>query len=134
MKYLLDTNTCIRYINGRAPQLRLRFLSIDNDDIAVCSIVKAEMYYGAMKSQAPELALQKQHHFFRPFRSLAFNDVSVMYYGKIRASLEKLGTPISHHDIQIAAIALQYDLIVVTHNTREFSRVTGLSFEDWELD
>ena len=132
MKYLLDTNTCIRFINGRAPQLRAKLLTVDQEDIAVCSVVKAEMYYGAMKSQTPTVSLQKQQHFLDQFVSLPFDDVAVHYYGTVRAALEKLGTPISHPDVQIAAIALKNNLILVTHNTREFSRVHGLNLEDWE--
>ncbi|MDX2077806.1 MAG: type II toxin-antitoxin system VapC family toxin [bacterium] len=133
MKYLLDTNTCIRYINGRAPQIRIHLLNTSQDDIAVCSIVKAEMTYGALKSQYPETSLAKQHHFLAQFRSLPFDDDTVFHYGKIRANLEKRGIPIGHADIQIASIALRYGLILVTHNTREFSRVEGLVLADWEI-
>lgn len=49
------------------------------------------------------------------------------------AQLEALGTPIGFNDLQIGAIALANNLILVTHNTREFSRVDGLRLEDWEL-
>src|SRR5258708_621501 len=133
MKYLLDTNTCIRFINGRAPQLRVKLLAVNQDDIAVCSVVKAEMYYGAMKSQTPAVSLQKQQHFLDQFDSLPFDDTTVHDYGTIRAILEKLGTPISHPDVQIAAIALKHNLILVTHITREFSRIHGLKLEDWEI-
>ena len=133
MKYLLDTNTCIRFINGRVPQLRVKLLGIDQDDIAVCSVVKAEMYYGARKSQTPIVSIQKQRYFLDQFNSLPFEDAAADHYGIIRAILEKLGTPISHHDIQIAAIARTNNLILVTHNTGEFSRIDGLMLEDWEV-
>ena len=52
--------------------------------------------------------------------------------GQIRAQLQKLGTPIGSYDLQIAAIALAHNLILVTHNTREFERVEGLKLEDWQ--
>ncbi len=48
--------------------------------------------------------------------------------------MESLGTPIEPYDLQIAAIALANNLILVTHNVREFSRVEGLKIEDWEAD
>ncbi len=91
------------------------------------------MYYGAMKSQTPSVSLQKQQRFLSQFSSLPFDDTTVYDYGTIRAALEKLGTPISHPDVQIAAIALKHNLILVTHNTREFSRIYGLRLEDWEV-
>jgi len=133
MKYLLDTNTCIRFINGRAPKIRIHLLNTVQDDIVVCTVVKAEMAYGALKSQYPEISLAKQNHFLSQFRSLAFDENAVLHYGKIRAGLEKRGTPIGHADIQIASIALAHGLILVTHNTREFSRVDGLALDDWEI-
>lgn len=132
MKYLLDTNTCIRFINGRAPQLRVKLLSVDQEDMVVCSIVKAEMRYGAIKSQTPDVSLRNHQYFLRQFRSLRFDDSSVAYYSVIRASLERKGTPIGSNDLLIAAIALSRDLILVTHNLREFSRIDGLRLDDWE--
>ncbi len=55
-------------------------------------------------------------------------------YGQIRARLESGGTPIGPNDLCIAAIAVTNDVILVTHNTREFSRVEGLMLEDWEVE
>lgn len=133
MIYLLDTNTCIRFINGRVPPLRVKLLSVDQDEIIVCSVIKAEMNSGAKKSQTPLVSLQKQQQFFSAFRSLLFDDAAADYYSTIRADLEQKGTPISHHDIQIATNGLLHNLIVVTHNTREFSRISGLKLDDWEI-
>jgi tRNA(fMet)-specific endonuclease VapC len=94
MKYLLDTNTCIRYINGRAPQLRSKFLATPGDDIAVCAIVKAEMFYGAAKSRASDVSLAKQRAFLDRFTCLYFDDTAAAIYGPMRAKLEQQGTPI----------------------------------------
>jgi tRNA(fMet)-specific endonuclease VapC len=77
------------------------------------------------------LALYQE--FFSELISLPFDGNAAEVYGRIRARLEALGTPISPNDLQIAAIALANNLILVTHNTREFSRVEGLHLEDWEL-
>jgi len=134
MKYLLDTNVCIRIINGRSVQSRIRVLEIPDGEVVVCSIVRAELFYGAAKSQTPEATRRKQDHFLHPFETLPFDDNAATEYGRIRAQLEKSGTLIGPLDMQIAAIALANNLIVVTHNIREFSRVEGLRVEDWETD
>jgi tRNA(fMet)-specific endonuclease VapC len=133
MTYLLDTNACIRYINGRAPLLRLRLAQVPRSEIVISSVTKAELFYGSAKSQNPVLSRQKQDEFLSRFESLVFDDFVADTYGGIRSLLEKQGTPISHQDIQIAATALYHQLILVTHNTREFSRIPGLSLEDWEI-
>ena len=132
MKYLLDTNTCIRYINGRAPNIRQKMATVPLVDVAVSSITKAELFYGSAKSQTPEISRQKQVEFLNTIQSVVFDDEAARVYGDIRADLERRGLPISGNDLLIAATALAHDLIVVTHNTAEFQRVSGLQLEDWE--
>ncbi|MEA5601602.1 type II toxin-antitoxin system tRNA(fMet)-specific endonuclease VapC [Nostoc sp. UHCC 0252] len=132
MRYLLDTNVCARYLNGRSLLIRERLRSTNVKDIAVCSVVKAELFYGAMRSNNPTRTLAKQQEFLNLFVSLPFDDSTALVYGRIRAELLASGTPIGPNDFQIAAIALTHNLILVTHNTREFSRVSGLAIEDWE--
>ncbi|MYD10706.1 MAG: type II toxin-antitoxin system VapC family toxin [Chloroflexi bacterium] len=132
MKYLLDTNTCIQYINGRVPRLRETFRSKSFSDIVICSKTKAEMYFGSQKSQTPIRSRAVQDDFLQNFDSLPFDDAAAEEYGAIRAYLEKRGTPIGPHDMLLAAIARAKGLIIVTHNTREFMRVPGLNVEDWE--
>jgi tRNA(fMet)-specific endonuclease VapC len=131
MTYLLDTNVCIRIINGRSVVVRQKLHPAE--DIIVCSIVRAELFYGASKSQTPEATQRKQALFLMPFASLPFDDAAANGYGKIRAEIERTGTPIGPLDLQIAAIALMHRLTLVTHNIREFSRVPHLQFEDWEI-
>ncbi len=133
MKYLLDTNICIRFINGRAPQLRQKFLEMNDDDIVVSAITKAEMFYGSAKSQTPAISRIKQDSFLDRFVSLPFDDKAADVYGPIRAELERMGKPIGQLDMLIAAIALAYNLVLVTHNVREFGRIKGLMVEDWEI-
>lgn len=100
----------------------------------VCSIVKGELFYGANKSSNSRETLAKQLEFLNRFVSLPFDDTSTLIYGQIRAQLAILGTPIGSYDLQIAAIALANNLTLVTHNTREFSRVAGLQIEDWQTE
>jgi tRNA(fMet)-specific endonuclease VapC len=133
MKYLLDTNTCIRHLNQRSDEITRKLMSVAPEDIAVCAIVKAEMFAGAGKSNTREKTLAKQRRFLDQFVSLPFDDVAAEIYGTIRASLEKAGTPIGPLDMLIAAIALANNLILITHNVGEFKRITGLRLEDWEI-
>jgi tRNA(fMet)-specific endonuclease VapC len=132
MTYLLDTNVCIRIINGRSTKARSKLLTVPAHEVFVCSIVRAELFYGSAKSQTPELSREKQLLFLQPFASYPFDDLSADHYGAIRAALEHSGTPIGPLDMQIAAIARAHSLTLVTHNTLEFGRVSGLTFEDWE--
>jgi tRNA(fMet)-specific endonuclease VapC len=132
LRFLLDTNTCIRYLNGRAPTILTHLAAVPLAEIAVCAPVKAELYYGAARSQNPARSLARQEAFLRVFVSLAFDDHAARFYGRIRADLAARGTPIGANDLLIAAIALAAELTVVTHNTSEFGRISGLALEDWE--
>jgi tRNA(fMet)-specific endonuclease VapC len=132
MIYLLDSNTCIIYLKYPLSKVRQRLESLSEKDIAVCSIVKAELFYGARKSNNPKKSLAVQQLFFNRFVCLDFDSQSAEIYGIIRSQLETEGTPIGPYDLQIAAVALANNLTLVTHNVREFTRVDGLRIEDWE--
>lgn len=99
----------------------------------LCSVVVYELRYGAERSSDPPRGHAKLDLFLSPFISLPFDDQCARKCSEIRAELERTGRVIGPHDLQIAAIALQHGLTLVTHNTREFSRVAGLKLEDWEL-
>ncbi len=133
MKYTLDTNTCIRYLNGRSASIRRKLPTVAAHDIVVCSVVRGELAYGAAKSQSPAKSAAKQQRFLEPYATLAYDDAAAAEFGRIRAALEAAGTPIGPYDLQIAAIAVVHGLIVVTHNTQEFGRIAGLPIEDWEV-
>jgi tRNA(fMet)-specific endonuclease VapC len=130
--YLLDTNACIVYLNRPISGVRRRLQLLSPEDIAVCSVVKAELFYGPMKSNNPTRTLTSQDAFVDNFVSLPFDDAAARIYSRIRADLTARGTPIGPYDLQIAAIALANNLILVTHNKGEFGRVNGLQIEDWE--
>ena len=110
MRYLLDTNVCIMYLNGRSASVRDRVLAVPIEDIAVCSVVKAELFYGAMRSNNPTRTFERQQEFLERFVSLPFDDDAAIAFGQIRARLAVAGTPIGAYDLQIAAIALVNDL------------------------
>jgi len=132
LKYLLDTNVCIKYLNGSSESVKRHIKKLHPSEIVICSVVKSELFAGAYKSKNKEKILDKLKIFFSPLKSLPFNDEVAEAYGKIRAELEKKGTPIGPYDLQIASIEILNNLILVTYNTREFKRVEGLDIEDWE--
>ncbi len=132
MRYLLDTNACIGYLTGRALGVRQRLESTPPSEVAVCSIVKAELFYGAARSARPERNLAVQREFLQRVVSLDFDDRAAEFAGRIRGYLAGKGTPVGPYDLQIAAVALANDLILVTRNVAEFARVQGLTVEDWE--
>ena len=132
MKYLLDTNVCIKYLNGSSESIKNNIEKLHLSEIVICSVVKSELFAGAYKSKNKEKTLDKLKIFFSPIKSLPFTDEAAEVYGNIRADLEKKGTPIGPYDLQIASIAVLNNLTLVTHNVREFSRVEDLKIEDWE--
>lgn len=132
MMYLLDTNTCIGYLNRRSLSIYQYFLAVSADDVCICDIVKFELYYGAYKGSRTAENLQNLSDFFVDLISLSFEGKAAQICGQLRAKLQASGTPIGAYDLQIAAIALANNLILVTHNTREFARIEGLRLEDWE--
>ena len=133
MKYLLDTNACIRYLNGRAPQIRVHLAAVALSDVAVSTITAAELFYGSAKSQTLEISRRRQLEFLVTVQSLPFDTSCALRYGTLRADLQGQGTPIGHLDMLIAAVALTHDLILITHNMREFRRIPSLRIEDWEI-
>ena len=132
MKYLLDTNTCIGVLTNRVTTLTERWKRARPSQVRLCSVVKAELLFGAEKSSKRDVAQQKLQLFFSRVKSMPFDDAAAQTYGVIRAALEHEGLPIGPNDTLIAAIALANGLTLVTHNTAEFRRVPGLLLEDWE--
>src|SRR5215510_14666683 len=111
----------------------MKIPTIPANEIIVCSVVRGELFYGSSKSQTPQASLAKQVRFLQPYATFPFDDRAATVYGSLRADLERQGLVIGIHDMMIAAIALVNNLIVVTHNTREYGRVVGLQIEDWEI-
>ena len=133
MIYLLDSNVCIHLLNGRHTTLIQSFRQYDPRQTVLCSMVKAELMRGALRSQRVELNLERLAIFFAPLKSLPFDDSAAEHFARVGAELMKRGTPIGPNDLVIAATALAHQVTLVTHNTAEFSRVPGLRLEDWEI-
>lgn len=133
MIYLLDTNACIALMTNTKPKVAQRLIAASPANVALCSIVKTELYYGACHSQRQASNLLLVNIFCRQYVSLPFDDLAAEIAGREMARLAYLGTPIGPNDMLIGAIALANNLTLVTHNTREFSRIAGLLLEDWEI-
>jgi tRNA(fMet)-specific endonuclease VapC len=131
--YLLDTNTWIRFLNREPNPVKQRITSTDPKFLRFCSVVKAELYFGAENSTRKSENLATLKSLFAGIESLPFDDPAAIKYGKIRAALKKAGTPIGPNDLMIASIAMARQAVLVTHNIAEFSRVEGLQIDDWEV-
>ena len=131
MRFMLDTNTCVDLIRRRNERILRRIQRLPPDDLCVSSVTLSELEYGAAKSADPEknrLALAK---FMTPLTVAPYDDAIAPVYGRVRAALERGGTPIGPLDTMIAAHALSLNLTLVTNNEREFRRVTGLKLQNW---
>ncbi len=131
MKYMLDTNTCI-FIIKKNENVLSRIKKIDFKEICISSITLSELEYGVAKSINYEKNKKALEDFIYNFSILSFDSDAAHEYGKIRADLEKTGSPIGSMDMLIAAHAKSQKLILVTNNTKEFIRVDGLKIEDWK--
>ncbi|MFZ2449299.1 MAG: type II toxin-antitoxin system VapC family toxin [Methylovulum miyakonense] len=131
--WLPDTNVWIRYLNPQPSPVKAHFLKHSPDQIFLCDVVKAELFFGAFKSVRRDENLALIDDLAGGFVSFPFDGDAARYFGQIRTQLSKAGTPIGPYDLQIAAITLSHGFTLVTHNTKEFSRVAGLHLDDWEI-
>jgi len=133
--WLLDTNACVCHLRGgSSSRVAKRLGEKRSDEVALCSVVRAELIFGALRSRDSTANLAKVARFLSQFVSHPFDDLAADAYGKIRAALSDQGMPIGPNDLLIAAIAQSRGLTLVTHNVAEFSRVPGLPIEDWEAE
>jgi tRNA(fMet)-specific endonuclease VapC len=134
MSFLLDTNAVVALLRNKPARVRERYREAEASGgyLAVSSVVLFELWYGVAKSsQVLENTERLRIFLSGDLDLLEFDDEDARRAGQVRACLEKNGTPIGAYDVLIAGQALRRDLTVVTANTSEFSRVTGLNWEDW---
>ncbi len=130
LRYMLDTNLCIRVLRERPQGLRARF-NAEADGLAMSTIVLAELLHGAAKFDRPVEHRNAVEQFAARLDVLPFGAEAAAHAADIRAALERQGRPIGGYDLLIAGHARSRGLIVVTDNLGEFSRVEGLRCEDW---
>ena len=133
MKYFLDTNIIIYAIKGLYPEIERNFARVPHQSIAIPAAVLAEIEYGARKSKDYEKTILPYRRFTQVFDTVDFDARCADAYGRIRSELEKQGSVIGSNDLIIAATVMANDGVLVTHNVREFERVSGLALCDWTL-
>lgn len=132
--YMLDTNTCIFVLKNRSDKLRHKFKAIKN--LCISSITYGELCYGIENGEAgmraeryAELTIFTQRLMIEPW-----DEEAGIHYGVLRATLKRQGTIIGNNDLLIAAHARSLSAVLVTNNTREFSRIPDLTLEDWMIN
>jgi tRNA(fMet)-specific endonuclease VapC len=131
MKVMLDTNVCIALIKRKSPQVLKRFNDYTVGDICISWVTLAELEFGVAKSQQKERNQAALDEFILPLEVAGFDRETALAYGRVRAELEKKGTPIGALDTMIGAQALTLEVTLATNNVREFSRIKGLAVVDW---
>ncbi|NOR45802.1 MAG: PIN domain-containing protein [Candidatus Delongbacteria bacterium] len=131
MKYMLDTNICIYIIKKKPISVIEKLKKMKIDDIAISIITLSELAYGVEKSSAPAKNRIALTEFLSPINIMEYNDNAALFYGRIRADLERKGSIIGPMDLLIASHALALDLTLITNNEKEFKRVNGLRVKNW---
>lgn len=129
--YMLDTNTCIFVLKKRTAKLRHKFKAIKN--LCISSITYSELCFGIENG---EVGLREERYkqldlFCQKLSVDPWDEDAARQYGLIRATLKRKGLPIGNNDLFIAAHARSINAVLVTNNTKEFSRVDDLTLEDW---
>lgn len=130
LRYMLDTNLCIRVLRDRHQGLRERF-NVEAASLCISTVTLAELLYGAEKSQRPVETRHEVERFAARLEVLPFDADAAAHYANIRADLERKGQVIGAYDMMIAGHARSRGLVVITGSLREFTRVEGLRSEDW---
>ncbi len=130
MKYLLDTNTCIYYLNASHPKVVEHILRLGPAPLAVSSLTVAELYFGAARSARPEANRRRVAIFASELANLSFDSECAAHFGRVKAAAVESGRPVPDFDLAIAATALAQGRTVVT-NDRHFALISGLALENW---
>ncbi len=130
LKYMLDTNIVIYTMKNR-PQVVREAFRRHYGQMCISSVTYMELVYGAERSSNPERNLNEIEGFAARLEVLPYDNNAAVHTGQIRAELAARGMPIGPYDQMIAGHARSMGLVVVTNNTKEFSRVEGLRLEDW---
>jgi tRNA(fMet)-specific endonuclease VapC len=128
---MLDTDICIFLIKNNSASALKKLTSLKPGDVGISVVTLAELEYGAAKSSKQNANAEALSEFCAPLEIAEFGEKAARSYGEVRAGLEKAGTPIGSTDMMIGAHAVSLGVTLVTHNTREFSRIKGLKLADW---
>lgn len=131
MRFLLDTNICIYIAKKKPANVLRRFEGLKPDQVCMSTITYGELLYGAHKSEHPKKTLKILEELASFIPVIAISIETDLHYGRIRSCLEKQGLPIGNNDLWIAAHALDLNVVLVTNNVKEFSRIPDLKLENW---
>lgn len=131
MNFLIDTNICIYIMNEKPIEVINKFKDTEIGQIGISSITVSELHYGVSKSKFLKQNVKRLEEFLIPFEILPYDENASKFYGEIRARLESQGSIIGPLDLLIAAHAVSNDLVLVTNNEKEFSRIDSLKIENW---
>ncbi|MTJ54900.1 type II toxin-antitoxin system VapC family toxin [Anabaena sp. UHCC 0253] len=132
MIYLLDTDTCIYWIKN-INSVRDKIQQIGWEQICICNITGAELYFGAYNSQKVAENLTRAEKFIQDIEVINLDNNAVKKFGELKAELRKTGQPVADFDLLIASVAITRNYILVTNNTRHYSRISELKLENWIL-
>ena len=128
--WMLDTDTCSYLLREHPQQVLARLDTVARDEVALSTVVSAELRYGAARVKSRKLAATIER-WLALFVIVPWDDEAAQAYARIRAAVEAKGRPIGNLDLLIAAHALSRKATLVTNNTRHFSQVPGLRIENW---
>ena len=131
MKYMLDTNVCIDYMRGTDQGIKNRLLACKEDELCISSITLSELLYGVNRSSNPVKNRNALYKMLVKIEVIDYGTEASEFYGIIRNELVRRGMVIGALDMLIAAHAMSNKLVLITHNTAEFGRISGLEIEDW---
>jgi tRNA(fMet)-specific endonuclease VapC len=130
VEYLLDTDTCVDLLRGIRSVIG-KLEQLGPEDCAISAITTFELFAGAAKARHPSLETDKIRRLVTVVDEISFDAEAARQAGALRQRLDKAGTPVGPYDLLIAAHALALDLTLVTANTVEFGRISGLRIESW---
>lgn len=128
--YVLDTDTCIYWLNGEG-KIRRKVEQVGPEDLRLTIITLAELRYGAYNSRNVSENLKNIENFLRKVRVLPLDDDATDRFGKIKVDLRKKGQIIEDFDVLIASIALSHGGVLVTNNVEHFKRIPALDYVNW---
>jgi len=130
MIYMLDTDTASFFMKDNPKSVRIKAAKHGKDELCISAITYAELMFGLKKNYSKQLDYWLNEILVK-LKVIAFDDVSAVIYGDVRAMLEKSGLPLDNMDMLIASSAISANAVLVSHNIKHFSKIKGLKVEDW---
>ena len=128
---ILDTNICVRFLRGEESVVRRLLDADENDDLRIPAMVEGELFYGVEKSERRDENRENVKALLAFLPVCHADDETMEKFGELKAKAEAAGRRVDDADVIIAATAMRHGALLVTGNTRQFSRFDGLEIEDW---